>query len=219
MCSLQLYHQYHSNCRMSPTEKVLCWMWDLFCCFLLTKSCPTLCDPLSCSMPGFPVLHCLLAFAQTHVHWVSDAIQPSILCRRLCLLPSVLPSIRVSSNESALCIRWLKYWNFSFSINPSNKYSGLISCMINWFDLLAVQGTLRVFSSTTIQKHQSAISIHMSAPSWSSPLPPPPTIPTPRSSQNIEASSLCYFRFPLLSVLYKVVYTRQCYSISCKAHS
>ena len=125
-----------------------------------------------------------------------DAIQPSILCHPLRLLPSILPSIRVSSSESVLHIRGPKYWNFSFSINPSNKYSGLISCMIDWFDLLAVQVTLRVFSSTTIQKHQSAISIHMSAPSWSSPPPAPPTVPTPRSSQSIEVSSLCSFRSP-----------------------
>ena len=125
-----------------------------------------------------------------------DAIQPSILCHPLRLLPSILPSIRVSSSESVLHIRGPKYWNFSFSINPSNKYSGLISCMIDWFDLLAVQGTLRVFSSTTIQKHQSAISIHMSAPAWSSPPPAPPTVPIPRSSQSTEASSLCCFRSP-----------------------
>ena len=161
-------------------------------------------------------------FAQTHVHWVGDAIQPSHPLSPpylTLLLPLIFPRSRVFFNESVLHIRWPKYWSFSFNISPSNEYSGLISFSIDWFDLLAVQGTLRVFSSTTIQKHQSAISIHMSAPSWSSPLPPPPTIPTPRSSQNIEASSLCYFRFPLLSVLYKVVYIRQCYSISCKAHS
>ena len=77
-----------------------------------------------------------------------------ILCSPLLLLPSIFPSIRVFSNESALHIRWPKYWSFSFSINPSNEYSGLISFRIDWFDLLAVQGLSRVFSSTTLQKLQ-----------------------------------------------------------------
>ena len=69
-------------------------------------------------------------------------------------LPSIFPSIRVFSSESALCIRWPRYWNFSFSTSPSDEYSGLISFRIDWFDLLAVQGLSRIFSSTTIQKHQ-----------------------------------------------------------------
>ena len=86
-----------------------------------------------------------------------ELVMPSnhlILCHHLLLLPSIFPSIRVFSNESALHIRWPKYWSFSCSISPSNEYSGLISFRIDWFDLLAIQGTLRVFSSTTIQKHQ-----------------------------------------------------------------
>ena len=77
-----------------------------------------------------------------------------ILCRPLLLLPLIFPSIRVFSNESVCHIRWLKYWSFSFSISLSNEYSGLISFRIDWFDLLAVQGTLRVSSNTTVQKHQ-----------------------------------------------------------------
>ena len=77
-----------------------------------------------------------------------------ILCRPPLLLPSLLPSIRVSSNESTLYIRWPKYWNFSLSMGPSNEYSGWISSRIDWFDLLAVQGSSRLFSSTAIQKHQ-----------------------------------------------------------------
>ena len=88
--------------------------------------------------PSFPVLHCLLKFAQTHVHWVSGASKHVILCRPLLLLPSIFPSIIVFSNESALCIRWPKYWSFSFSISPSSEYSGLISFRIDWFDLLVV---------------------------------------------------------------------------------
>ena len=113
------------------------------CCCLVAKSRLTLCNPLQGSTPGFPALHSLPDFAQTHVHWVSDATQPSILCCPLLLLTSVFPSSRAFSKESALLIRWPKYyWNFSFSISPSNKYLGLIFFRIDWFDLLAVQGTL-----------------------------------------------------------------------------
>ena len=86
-----------------------------------------------------------------------ESVMPSnhlILCHHLLLLPSIFPRIRVFSNESALCIRWPKYWSFSFSICPSREYSGLISFRIDWFDFLAIQGTLRVFSNTTVQKHQ-----------------------------------------------------------------
>jgi len=87
--------------------------------------CPTLRNLMDCSTPGFPVHHQLPEFTQTHVHWVSDAIH-LILCCPLLLPPSIFPSIRVFSNESVLCIRWPKYWSFSFSISPSNEYSGLI---------------------------------------------------------------------------------------------
>ena len=78
-----------------------------------------------------------------------------ILCRPLLLLPSIFPSFRVFSNVSVLCIRWPKYWNFSFSISPSNEYSGLISCRIDWFDVLSVQGTLK----SLLQHHSSKASI------------------------------------------------------------
>ena len=105
----------------------------------VARSRLTLCDPMDCSMPGLPVHHQLPEFTQTHVHQVGDAIQPS----HPLLLPSIFPSIRVFSNESVLHIRWPKYWSFSFSINPSNEYSGLISFRIDWLDLLAVQGTLK----------------------------------------------------------------------------
>ena len=92
-----------------------------------------------------------LELAQAHVHWVGDVIQPShplssphlILCHPLLLLPSIFHRIRVFFNELVLPISWPKYWSFSFSINPSNEYSGLISFRINWFDLLAVKGTLK----------------------------------------------------------------------------
>ena len=86
-----------------------------------------------------------------------ESVMPSnhlILCPPLLLLPSVFPSVSVFSNESVLCIRWPKYWSFSFSISPSNEYSGLISCRMNWLDLLLSKKLSRVFSNTTIQKHQ-----------------------------------------------------------------
>ena len=94
---------------------------------------------MNCNPPGFPVLHHLPEFAQTHVHWVGDAVQPS---HPLLLQPSVFPSIRIFSNESALHIRCPKYWRFSFNISPSNEYSGFISFRIDWFEL-AVVGTLK----------------------------------------------------------------------------
>ena len=86
-----------------------------------------------------------------------ESVMPSnhlILCHPLLLLLSILPSIRVFSNESVLCIRWPKYWSFSFSICPSNEYSGLISFRMDWLDLLQSKGLSRVFSNTTVQKHQ-----------------------------------------------------------------
>ena len=109
----------------------------------VTQSCPTLCDPMNCSTPGLPVHHQLPEATKTHVHRVSDAIQPSHPLSSLLLLPSIFPSIRVFSNESALHIRRPKYWSFSFNISPSNKHPGLISFRMDWVDLLAVQGTLK----------------------------------------------------------------------------
>ena len=104
-------------------------------------------------MPGFSVQHQLPEFAQTHVHGVSDAIKPSHPLWSPSLLPSIFPSIRFSSKESVLHIRWPQYWSFSFSISPSNEYSGLISFKIDWFDLLAVQGTLK----SLLQHHSSLL--------------------------------------------------------------
>ena len=117
---------------------------------------------MDCSMPGFPVHHQLPELAQTHVHQVRDAIQPShsfffhlILCYLLLLLPSIFLSIRVFSKESVLHIRWPKYWSFSFNISTSNEYSGLISFRVDWLELLAVQETLR----SLLQHHSSKASI------------------------------------------------------------
>ena len=110
---------------------------------------------MDCNTPAFPVHHQLVELAQTHVHPVGDAIQPSLLCRPLLLLPSIFPIIKVFSNESALCTRSPKYWSFSFSIILSNEYSGLISFRMDWLDLLAVQGTLK----SLLQHHNSKASV------------------------------------------------------------
>ena len=106
----------------------------------VAQSCLTLCDPMDCSIPGFTVHHQLLEFTQTYVHQIGDAIQPSH--------PLSSPSppafklsqhqVRVFSSESALHIKWPKYWSLNFSTSPSNEYSGLISFRMDWFDLLAV---------------------------------------------------------------------------------
>ena len=121
----------------------------------VAQSYPTLCDPMDCSTPGFPVHHQLPKFTQTQVHWVCDAIQPS----HPLLSPSPpafnFPRIRVFSNESILHIKWPKYWSFSFNISPSNEHSGLISFRMDWLDLLVVQGTLK----SLLQHHSSKASI------------------------------------------------------------
>ena len=115
-----------------------------FCyCCSVAWSCPTPCDPMDCSTPGFPSFTTSWSLLKlTSI----ESVMPSnhlILCHPLLLPPSIFPSIRGFSNESALHIRWPKYWSFSFSISPSNEYSGLISFRIDWFNVLAVQGTLK----------------------------------------------------------------------------
>ena len=112
-------------------------------CCSVTKSCLTLFDPMDCSTPGFSALHHLPEFAQICIHWVSDAVQPSHSLLPLLLLPSIFPSIGGFSNKSALCIKWPKYWSWSFSISPCSELSELISFRNDWFDLLAVQRTLK----------------------------------------------------------------------------
>ena len=120
----------------------------------VAKSCRTLFNAMDFSTPGFPFLQYLLEFAQIHVHWVRDAIQPS----HPLLPPSPalnLAQHQVSSSESALHIKWQKYWSFRFSISLSSEYSGLISFRIDWFDLLAVRGTLKSLP----QHHNSKASV------------------------------------------------------------
>ena len=122
----------------------------------VTQSCTTLCDLMDFGMPGLlPVHQQLPELAQTHVHWVSDSIQPSHPLSFPFLLPSIFSSIRVFSNQSVLHIRWPKYGSFSFSISPSKVYSGLIFFSIDWLDLLAVQGTLK----SLLQYHSSKVSM------------------------------------------------------------
>ena len=121
----------------------------------VTHCCPTLCDPMDRSMPGFPILHHLPEFAQIYV---IESVMPSnhlILYGPLLLPPSIIPSIRVFSNESVFRIRWPKDWSFSFSISPSSEYSGLISSRMDWLDLLAGQGTLK-----SLLQHHSLKSIN-----------------------------------------------------------
>ena len=142
------------NCHIKQMQVLVLALTHLHtfvCCF----SVETVYDPMDCSTPGFALLHYLPEFAQTQGIELVIPSNHLILCRPLLLLPSIFPSIRVFSNESALHIRWSKYWSFIFSISPSNEYSGLISFRVNWFDLPAVQGTLKIVISSTVQKHQS----------------------------------------------------------------
>ena len=117
------------------------------------KLCPALCDPINCSIPGIPVLHYSWSLFKLMSIELVMLSNHHILCHPHLLLPSIFPSIKVFSNESALCIRWPNYW--SFSISPSNEYSGLISFRVDCFDLLAVQGTLK----SLLQHHSSTASI------------------------------------------------------------
>ena len=128
---------------------------DICCCCSVTQSCLTFCDPIDCSTPDFPVLHCLPEFAQTHVHWISNAIHHLILCRPLLLLPSIFPSIRVFFNESALRIRWQSIGTLASVSVPPVYIQGLISFRIDWFDFLAVQRILK----SLLQHHNSKASI------------------------------------------------------------
>ena len=128
------------------------WYNGMFSSF--TQSCRTLCILKDCSTPGLPVHHQLPQLPQTHVRRVGDAIH-LVFWRSLLLPPSIFPSIRIFSSESVLHIRWPKYWSFSFSISPSHEYSELTTFWIDWFDLLAIQRTLK----SLLQHHSSKASI------------------------------------------------------------
>ena len=121
----------------------------------VAQSCPTLCNPMNRSTPGLPVHQQL---PESTKPMSTESVMPSnhlILCCPLLLLPSIFPSIRIFSSESALCIRWPKYWCFSFNISHSNEHPGLISFRMDWLDFLAVQGSLK----SLLQHHSSKASI------------------------------------------------------------
>ena len=136
----------------------------------VAQSCPTLCNPMNCSTPGLPVHHQLPEFTQTHVHRVSDVIQPSHPLSSPSP-PAPNPSQHQSqlfSNESTLRMRWLKYWSFSFNISPSKEHTGLISFRTDWLDLLVVQGTQSLFqhhsSKALILRHSAFFTVQLSHP-------------------------------------------------------
>ena len=161
------------------------------------------------SMPGFPVHHQLLQFTQTHVHWVGDAIQPSH--PPLLLLPSIFPSIRVFSNESALHIRWPKCWSFSFNISPTNDYPGLISFKMDWLALLAVQGTLKSLlqhhsSKASVPRHSAFSKVQLSHPYMTT----GKTIALTRRTFFGKVMSLL---FNMLSGIYNLHSQQQCHKI------
>ena len=121
----------------------------------VAQSCLALCDPMDSSIPGLPVIHQLPELTQTHVIWVGNAIQPSHPLSSPSPPAFNFSQVEGLSNESALCIRWPKYWTFSFHISPPNEYSGLISFRMVWLDLLTVQGTFK----SLLQHHSSKASI------------------------------------------------------------
>ena len=130
----------------------------------VTQSCLTLCDPMDCStlQASLPFINSCSLLKLVSIRSVMPSNQ-SILCSPLLLLPSVFPSIKVFSNESVLHIRWPNYWSFSFSISPFNEQSGLICFRIDWFDILAVQGTLK----NLLQHHSLKASLLQRSPLWS----------------------------------------------------
>jgi len=140
---------------------VLCYRFALVNYFIhqfssVAQSCIALCNPMDCSMAGFPVHYQLQELSQTHVHWVDDATQPShpLLWHPLLLPPSIIPSIKVFSNESFLCIRCPKYWSFSFSkVLPMNIQDWSPLGWTGWISLL-FKGLSRIFSNTRVQKQQ-----------------------------------------------------------------
>ena len=136
----------------------------------VAQSCLTLCDPMDCSTHQASLS---ITNSQSSLKLMTtESVMPSnhlILCHPLLLPPSIFPSIRVSSNESVLRIRRPKYWNFSFNISPSNEYSGLVSFMMDWLDLLALQGTLKSFlqhhsSKASILRHSAFFLVQLSHP-------------------------------------------------------
>ena len=139
----------------------------MFCWCSVTQPCLIFCDTMDCNMSGFPFPHRLLKLAQTHLHWVCDAIQPPCPLSPPLLLPWIFPSIKIFSNEIALHIRRPKYWSFSTNIVASDEYLGFISFRIDWFDLLAIQGTLKSLlqhnsSKASVLRHSAFFMVQFS---------------------------------------------------------
>ena len=138
------------------------------CCSSVTQLCPALCDPWTAAHQAslsFTITQSLFKLMSI------ESVMPSnhlILCHPLLFLPSILPSIRVFSNELVLHIRWPKYWSFSFSISPSNEYSVLISFRMDWLDLLAVQGTLKSFPTPQFKSINSSVLNFLYSPTFTS---------------------------------------------------
>ena len=150
--------RFHDSGHSKSAINILAYLLAVSSITIVQFSRSVVSDPLlphESQTPGLPVYHKLPEFTQTHAH---ESVMPSshlILCRPLLLLPLIPPSNRVFSNESTLRMRWPKYWSFSFSINPSNEYPGLIFFRMDWLDLLTVQGTLK----SLLQHHSSKASI------------------------------------------------------------
>ena len=148
----QALHRYFSGAWFPWSVEKVTWTGKSVQFSSVTQSCLTLCEPMDSSMPGLPVHH-QFPWSLLKLMYIA-LVMPSnhlTLCRPLLLPPSVVPRIRVFSNESGLCIRWPKHWSFRLSISPSNKYSRLISFRIDWLDPLAVQGALK----SLLQHHSS----------------------------------------------------------------
>ena len=159
-----VFHLFFLRCHPSPAPVLLTTSVQFSS---VAQSCPTLYDPVNCSTPGLPVHHHLPEFTQTHVHRVSDTIQPSHPLSSPSP-PAPKPS-QHQSHESTLHMRWPKYWSFSFSIIPSKEIPGLISFRMDWLDLLAVQGTLNSLlqhhsSKTSILQHSAFFTVQLSHP-------------------------------------------------------
>ena len=149
-----LFWREHISGHIVPLQRAfICSDISTSCCHSVTDY-PTLSNPMDCSTIDLNVLHYLWSLLKLMSTESVMRSNPLILCHPLLLWTSIFLSISVSSIESAVCIRQPKDWSFSFSISPSNEYLGLISFRINWFEFLAVQSLSRVFSRTTVQKHQ-----------------------------------------------------------------
>ena len=133
----------------------------------VTQSCPTLCNPMNCSTPGLPVHHQLPEFTQTHVYWIGEAIQPSHPLLSSFPRPQPLPASESFPMSQLLCMRWPKYWSFSFSIIPSKEHRGLIF-RIDWLDLLAVQGTLKSSPTSQFKSINSSVLSLLHSPTLTS---------------------------------------------------